>query len=164
MLNSYRGNVYAGFSRGGLIEIDDEGKEHSMLNIAESDNSVYSYLRDSRGNEWVGLGYAFYRRDAGKNEFMRVNETGFNWIFNIFEAHDGTIWIATMGNGIWKYTPSTGKFKSYIYATKIKQAIVALYGRVVVKLIAWQTVFSSKELHGFTLWIEFYQTFVRTKP
>lgn len=21
----------------------------------------------------------------------------------------------TMGNGIWKYTPSTGKFKSYIY-------------------------------------------------
>lgn len=115
MLNSYRGNVYAGFSRGGLIEIDDEGKEHSMLNIAESDNSVYSYLRDSRGNEWVGLGYAFYRRDAGKKEFVRVNETGFNWIFNIFEAHDGTIWIATMGNGIWKYTPSTGKFKSYIY-------------------------------------------------
>lgn len=114
MLTAFNGNIYAGFSRGGLIEVDGDKPGHAVLNITENDNSVYSYLRDSRGNEWVGLGYAFYRRDVGKPNFERVNETGFNWIFSLFEAHDGTIWIATMGNGIWKYTPSTGKFKSYV--------------------------------------------------
>ena len=85
-----------------------------MLNIKEKDNSVYSYLKDSRGNEWVGLGYALYRRDAGQKDFRHVNETGYDWIFNLFEAHDGTVWIGTMGNGVWRYTPSTGKYKRYV--------------------------------------------------
>ena len=85
-----------------------------MLNIKEKDNSVYSYLKDSRGYEWVGLGYALYRRDAGQKDFRHVNETGYDWIFNLFEAHDGTVWIGTMGNGVWRYTPSTGKYKRYV--------------------------------------------------
>lgn len=116
MLNAYMGCIYAGFSRGGLVKIDDKGKASSVLDIAETDNSVYAYLKDSRGNEWVGLGYAFYRRDAGSDRFVKVNETGFNWIFSLYEAHDGMVWIATMGNGIWRYTPATGKFKSYVYS------------------------------------------------
>ena len=114
MLTSYNNSIYAGFSRGGLVKIDHDGSVGRVLDIAESDNSVYSYLLDSRGNEWVGLGYALYRRDAGTERFVRVNETGYDWIFSLFEAHDGVIWIATMGNGIWRYTPTTGKFKSYV--------------------------------------------------
>ena len=116
MLTAYTGSIYAGFSRGGLVKINGAGGTSSVLDIAETDNSVYAYLKDSRGNEWVGLGYAFYRRDAGTDRFVRVNDTGFNWIFSLFEAHDGMVWIATMGNGIWRYTPATGKFKSYVYS------------------------------------------------
>lgn len=114
-LTRFNGSVYAGFTRGGLIKIDSDGRFSSVLDISEADNSVYSYIKDSRGNEWVGLGYALYRRNAGSAEFVHVSETGFCWIFNMFEAHDGTIWIATMGNGVWKYNPSTGKFKCYQY-------------------------------------------------
>lgn len=62
----------------------------------------------------MGLGYALYRRDAGQKDFRHVNETGYDWIFNLFEAHDGTVWIGTMGNGVWRYTPSTGKYKRYV--------------------------------------------------
>lgn len=113
MLNAYNNCIYAGFSRGGLVRIDDGGKVSPVLDIKESDNSVYAYFKDSHGNEWVGLGYALYRRDAGTDSFVRVNETGYDWIFSIFEAHDGVIWIATMGNGLWRYTPATGKYKSY---------------------------------------------------
>ncbi len=80
-----------------------------------SDNSVYSYLKDSHNGEWVGLGWALYRRKAGERDFHLVADTGFDWIFTIYEAHDGTIWLGTMGNGIWRYTPANGKYKKYEY-------------------------------------------------
>lgn len=92
--------------------IDGDGKGNVWVLLP--DLGVYSYLKDSRGNEWVGLGYALYRRDAGQKDFRHVNETGYDWIFNLFEAHDGTVWIGTMGNGVWRYTPSTGKYKRYV--------------------------------------------------
>lgn len=114
LLTTFNGSVYAGLSRGGLLRADRDGKISTVINIKEKDNSVYSYLKDSRGNEWVGLGYALYRRNAGQKEFIHINETGYEWIFNIFEDHYGIIWIGTMGNGIWKYTPSTGKYKKYV--------------------------------------------------
>lgn len=114
LLTAFNGSVYAGFSRGGLLRVDGSGRVSTVLNIKEKDNSVYSYLKDSRGNEWVGLGYALYRRDAGQKDFRHVNETGYDWIFNLFESHDGTVWIGTMGNGVWRYTPSTGKYKRYV--------------------------------------------------
>lgn len=116
-LAQFNGYIYAGFTRGGLFRIDSKGRFSRVLDISEVDNSVYSYIKDSRGNEWAGLGYALYRRDAGTETFMHVNETGFCWIFNMMEAHDGTIWIATLGNGLWRYSPSTGKFKNYQYSS-----------------------------------------------
>ncbi len=117
-VTSSNGYIYAGFIRGGLFRIDTKGDVTSVLDVSETDNSVYSYLKDSHGNEWVGLGYALYRRNAGAKTFTHINETGYCWIFNLLEAHDGTIWIASMGNGVWKYTPSTGKFKNYSYNGK----------------------------------------------
>lgn len=114
LLTTFNGYIYTGFSRGGLLRIDSGGNVSMVMNIKEKDNSVYSYLKDSKGNEWVGLGYALYRRNVGQKEFIHVNETGYDWIFNLFEDHEGTVWIATMGNGIWKYTPSTGRYKRYV--------------------------------------------------
>lgn len=109
-------NIYAGFFLGGMDMIDSSGKVSRFFsNYAGSDNSVYSYIKDRHGNEWIGLGYALYRRKAGNKEFEHVKDTGFDWIFSLFEARDGTIWIGTMGSGLWKYNPKTGKYKSYIY-------------------------------------------------
>lgn len=113
-LSRFNGLVQTGFPRVGLVMIDSQGHPMPALSMHEADNSVYSYLKDSRGNEWVGLGYALYRRDEGKPSFVRINETGYDWIFSLFEDHRGTVWIGTMGNGIWRYTPSTGRFKRYI--------------------------------------------------
>ena len=40
---------------------------------------------------------------------------GYDWVFDLLEASDGTLWMATMGNGIWHYTPRTNTFKRYVY-------------------------------------------------
>ncbi len=109
-------DICVGYARQGIDAISPSGTVRKLFYIANgSDNSVYSYLRDSRNCEWVGLGWALYRRKAGEGDFHLVADTGYDWIFTIFEAHDGTIWMGTMGNGIWHYTPTNGKYKKYEY-------------------------------------------------
>ncbi len=112
----YGDRVYVGNMRYGM-DVVSHGKSYPYLDNECSDNSVYSYLIDSSGNEWIGFGWGLYCKDA-KGHMRHVTETGYDWIFDIFEASDGTIWFATMGNGIWKYTPATNEFKGYIYTEK----------------------------------------------
>lgn len=115
-VNTFNGSIFAGFSRGGLYRILPDGRSIPVFDQPDHpDNSVYSYMVDSQGNEWMGFGFALYRRDAGEEEFRHISATGYDWIFCIFEADDGTIWLGTMGNGVWKYNPRNGKFKSYTY-------------------------------------------------
>lgn len=117
LLREFNGDIFAGFSKAGLMKIDRGGTMRTYFaEMREKDKSVYSYLKDSYGNEWVGLAYALYKRDAESHKFVRINETGYDWIFSIYEAQDGIIWIATMGNGLWKYMPSIGKYKKYEYS------------------------------------------------
>ncbi|MDE6795526.1 MAG: response regulator [Muribaculaceae bacterium] len=80
-----------------------------------NENTVYAYLKDSNGNEWVGLSYALFIRKNGEETFERVEETHYQWIFTLLEASDGTIWIGTMGTGLYRYTPSNNKFFYYVY-------------------------------------------------
>ncbi len=113
---SYHGTIYAGFSRIGLYKLDSAGNmERIDRQDGYSDSSVYSYLIDSWGNEWIGMGFALYRRDAGSSTFERVAETGYDWIFALFEASDGAVWIGTMGNGVYRYNPRTLEFKLYTH-------------------------------------------------
>ena len=55
------------------------------------------------------------KKEKGETGFLKVEDTGSNWIFALFEDSHRNIWIGTMGNGLWKYTPSSGKFRNYSY-------------------------------------------------
>lgn len=111
-------DILAGYARTGVVKVAGMNGPISFLPIDDipgSDNSGYCYLKDSTGAEWIGMGGALSRRRPGEKIFTRVDNTGTNWIFSLFEDSDRNIWIGTMGNGLWKYTPSTGKFKNYTY-------------------------------------------------
>ena len=79
------------------------------------ENTVYAYLKDSHDNEWVGMGYALYKRRATQTDFERVDQTGSNWIFALYEASDGCVWIGTMGSGLYNYNPKDNTYKWYNY-------------------------------------------------
>lgn len=116
-MTTYDGEVYTSFSRSGLYRTNP-ATGHTRLAFPTDtsiDNNVYTYLIDSRGTEWVGLGFSLYRRKKGEPEFTHITETSYDWIYYLFEASDGTIWIGTMGNGLWKHNPDNGSFKSYIF-------------------------------------------------
>lgn len=137
-------NIVAAYSSCGLIRISADGQTSLLTNDAEmSHASCYSYLKDSNGNEWVGLGYSLLLRESGKSDFHRVDATGYDWIFTIYEAGDGTIWFGTMGNGVWKYTPANGKFKSYTYND----------GEINPRSLRSNSISSFTEDHNGNIWI-----------
>lgn len=107
------GAVVVSLNHLGLVKMNADGSYKPIFITADHSNDVYSYCKDSRGTEWVGLGYALYRRKAGVQAFEHVEATGYDWIFTIAEAADGSIWLGTMGNGVWRHTPADGKFKQY---------------------------------------------------
>lgn len=116
-MENYNGNIYTGFFQQGVDVINLPGERiHNICNPIEgTDNSVYSFLVDSKGNQWAGLGWGLYKKQPGGEQYTRVNEIGFDWIFDIMEADDGTIWLASMGNGIWKCDPGKNLFRNYCY-------------------------------------------------
>jgi two-component system sensor histidine kinase/response regulator, hybrid (one component system) len=108
-----------GLLRNGL-RIDEKGETHILSKIDPeiTDNSIYAALTDRENNLWVGLGSGLYVRKHSENTFQRVEKVGYDWIFDILEASDGTLWMATMGNGIWHYMPRTDTFRRYVYDTR----------------------------------------------
>lgn len=73
---------------------------------------------DSKGQTWLGNGWGLYRSAPGSLNFNKINEVGLDWIFHIMEDSKGRIWIASMGSGIWKYTPDDNSYKKYIHDPK----------------------------------------------
>lgn len=115
-IRNSKGNLHIGLLRNGLRTIE-QGKDFilSEIDSESNDNSVYASLTDRQNNLWVGLGSGLYVRKAGTTTFQRIKEVGYDWVFDLLEASDGTLWMATMGNGIWHYTPRTNTFKRYVY-------------------------------------------------
>ena len=116
--------VYAGLLRHGLQKIDSSGKATDIvIHDNVSDHSVYAVHEDRAGNLWCGLEWGLYRRPAGATAFEPVEEVGYDWILDIAEAKDGKIWIASMGNGVWTYTPETGKYRHYAFDEKYSKGL-----------------------------------------
>jgi len=117
-MSVYNNQVYCGLFKQGMdvVQLPGGGIKHytpEQLGIGEG--SVYSFFIDSRGERWIGTGWGLCKAAPGWLAFSRVDTVGYDWIFDIFEDSDGILWFATMGSGLWKYTPSSGSFKKYIY-------------------------------------------------
>lgn len=116
-LKTVRGGVYTGFQGVGLYQLNPNGGFQPMYHDDNyTDKSIYSYIIDSWGTEWLGSGFSLYRRDAGDPDFRREEGTGYDWIFTMKETSDGMLWIGTMGNGLYRYDRRTNKFKLYAHS------------------------------------------------
>lgn len=113
---AYRDQVWCGLFKQGLdvFQLPNKTVKHysnKELNLGEE--SVYCLCVDSKGQTWLGNGWGLYKAPSGTLNFTRISEVGYDWIFNIIEDKKGTIWIASMGNGVWKYNPQKNTYKNY---------------------------------------------------
>lgn len=114
----YDNHIYVGLFKQGMnaISLPDERLRYiSDKELGIEEGSVYGFLIDSKGRTWLGLGWGLYMSQPGEKKYHRVDELGYNWVFDIMEAKDGTIWLATMGSGVWKCHPEIGSYRHYSY-------------------------------------------------
>jgi signal transduction histidine kinase/ligand-binding sensor domain-containing protein/ActR/RegA family two-component response regulator len=91
---------------------------HLDINDGLSQNNVLCILQDSRGFMWFGTrdglnkydGYEItvYRNDPGNNSSISNN-----FISDILEAPNGSIWVATRGGGLSRYDREKDRFVSW---------------------------------------------------
>ena len=110
--------IYCGLYKQGMDVMhlpDGKMRHYDYEQLGIGEGSVYSFFTDSKGGRWIGTGWGLYKATAGSFSFTRVDEAGYDWIFDIFEDRDGNLWFATMGSGLWKYKPADGSFMKYIH-------------------------------------------------
>jgi signal transduction histidine kinase/DNA-binding response OmpR family regulator/streptogramin lyase len=117
-MSIYGNQVYCGLFKQGMDVVQLPGgavKQYGYEQLGIGEGSVYAFYIDSKGRRWIGTGWGLCRAMPGSFAFSRIDEVGYDWIFDIFEDRGGVLWFATMGSGLWKYTPADGSFKKYTH-------------------------------------------------
>jgi signal transduction histidine kinase/ligand-binding sensor domain-containing protein/CheY-like chemotaxis protein/AraC-like DNA-binding protein len=81
------------------------------LNLDEA--SIYTICEDRYGQIWIGNGWGVYRGNKNAEDFVRIDAFGLSYVYDIMEDSDGYIWVATLGNGVYKYDPLKNIIKHY---------------------------------------------------
>lgn len=124
------GNIWVGTTGGWVDRFSPRRLPfHHFEHEANNPNSLEtnytsSVLEDSRGDLWVGSmrvltridrktgRYTFYRAKSGAGSLSSA------WIVSMAEDHAGNLWFGTIGGGLNRYDPRTGKFKAYRHDPK----------------------------------------------
>ena len=115
---SHDNRVWVGFFKDGLDIVSPStfAAQHftgEMLNMNES--SIYAMCEDAQGNVWMGNAWGVYMAPKGTMTFTRYDQFGFNYIFDIIEDSDHNLWVATMGNGVYRYNPATRHITHFMH-------------------------------------------------
>lgn len=112
------GKVWSGLFKNGLDIIDMKSHQVThytpmQLHLA-NEGSVYALKKDHNGNIWLGTGNGLYKKNADMT-FSKVKSAPYMFCQDINEDKRGNIWIATIGSGVFRYNPKTGKLKQYLH-------------------------------------------------
>ena len=91
------------------------GQVHTFYpaQLGISEGSVFALYRDRGGVIWLGDGWNIFRSGDKGRTFERVEQFGYAYMRDILEDKSGNIWVATMGNGIFRYNPQTDQMVKY---------------------------------------------------
>lgn len=113
------GKLWVGTFSNGLYVINLKNKSiHSYRNSSSnnslSDDNIYSIYKDSSGKIWIGSMTGLQYYSPTSDSFVRVQEKMIkNQVNDIIEDYKGTLWIATIGDGIFSYDKFSRKWTNY---------------------------------------------------
>lgn len=113
------GEVWSGLFKNGLDVIDIKTRHVThytpeQLGLRE-EGGVYALKEDSRGNVWLGTGGGLYKKNADMT-FSKLKAFGGAFCQDIAEDRQGHIWVSTIGSGVYRYNPHTGKLRQYTHS------------------------------------------------
>jgi ligand-binding sensor domain-containing protein len=96
-------------------------QDHSLYRIQDGKSELmrtfppYSFAalyEDREGSVWLGTSVGLYRiRELAITLHTEREGLSWNWVYSIFQARAGVIWIGTWGGGVNKY--ENGRFTHY---------------------------------------------------
>lgn len=110
--------MWVGYFKDGLDVIDyatRRVKHYSADDLGINEASVYALHEDSNNNVWLGNGWSIYKTADGAGPMTHIPQFGLNYSFDIMEDSNHDIWVITMGNGVYRHTPSTGEIRHYTH-------------------------------------------------
>lgn len=110
------GDVWVGLFKKGLDIVSTKNyklRNYTGKQLDLNESSIYTLCEDRYGNIWLGNGWGVYVGNKETMTFENIPDFDLCFIFDIIEDTDGVIWIATMGNGVFKYSPRTRKIEHY---------------------------------------------------
>lgn len=115
---SRKNEMWVGYFKNGIDIIDYATRHVRHLSSAQlgiNEESVYALYEDSNNNVWLGNGWSIYTTAGDALPMTLVPEFGLNYNFDILEDSNHDMWIITMGNGVYRFTPSTRQLRHYTH-------------------------------------------------
>lgn len=80
------------------------------------DDNVFSIYKDVTGTIWIGSIGGLYRYRAETDDFEKLGKPLENtFIYDILQDHNGLMWFAASGRGVFCYNPQTKVWKQYLH-------------------------------------------------
>lgn len=116
--------LWVGTFSDGLYVMDLQSQKVRSYKNGASDSSIkddniYSIFKDSSGKVWLGslTGLQYYNEQS--DNFIRVQEGIIkNQVNDILEDYNGTLWFATIGNGVFAYDRFSEEWHHYLSASE----------------------------------------------
>lgn len=109
-------NLWIASYESGLMVVDKTTEQFSRIpNFMPND--VNKVMRDSKNNMWVGTNNGLHYFDSQTKKFTHFTEhndpngISSNVIYDVYEDHQGIVWIS--GNGLDLYDPKKNIFQSF---------------------------------------------------
>jgi two-component system sensor histidine kinase/response regulator len=114
------GMLYIGLAGGGMDIVNPAtGSLHNYRSGSfgprSFDNNVYAFWKDRRKVLWVGTSRGLFLFDTRKKSARPVKEITDTKVNCITEGTGGEVWISTLGKGLFRYNPQTGRWKRYAH-------------------------------------------------
>lgn len=117
-LLSRENEMWVGYFKNGVDIIDyatRKVRHYPASELGINEESIYALCEDSNDNVWLGNGWSIYNSADGTAPMTHMPEFGLNYNFDIMEDSNHDIWVITMGNGVYRYNPSTRDVRHYLH-------------------------------------------------
>lgn len=115
-VTSFDDKIWCGIFKKGMNAIQLPSLQIKSYNAEElqiNEGSVYALFKDQAGNIWLGTAWGLFCSSPGELHFKEITDVGNIWIYHIMEDDEQKIWIASLGNGVFKYDPAKNTYKRY---------------------------------------------------
>jgi ligand-binding sensor domain-containing protein/signal transduction histidine kinase len=94
----------------------EQFQQTSLDPKSQGENLVNAIYEDLGGTLWMGAGGSLIGLNRKTGRYTRYNLEGqgvSTEVLAILEDRSGTMWVGTLGNGLSRFDPRTGQFKTY---------------------------------------------------